>query len=316
MPAFTALTPLLARLLASSGGKAAAWILNKVGLGKVTEWAAKAIEGAVSRIGQRHKAVRKARHTIEGRWAPVIVEDRTRWVVFSGDIPIEIFPSIKGNLNDAMRTFDRGRLRDPDEITTARTRRWIRTRLARIGGDDDREDAAEASPTAEAVLKVVAEDGHEGGQALFHQMIEEMPELLDRLSAAPARTVAEHDGIPEKPGVYVFSEGVTPVYVGQSRNLRSRLRQHTSSSSRENQAALAWRIAHADAKAAGHAVAGTRKDLEADPTFAEHFATAKRRVAAMTVRFIELDDPVPRTVFEVYAARALGTDEFNTWETH
>jgi hypothetical protein len=25
---------------------------------------------------------------------------------------------------------------------------------------------------------------------------------------------------------------------------------------------------------------------------------------------------VTRTVFEVYAARALGTDEFNSWETH
>jgi hypothetical protein len=36
----------------------------------------------------------------------------------------------------------------------------------------------------------------------------------------------------------------------------------------------------------------------------------------MDSRFIEIDDPVTRTVFEVYAARALGTDEFNSWETH
>jgi GIY-YIG catalytic domain len=213
-----------------------------------------------------------------------------------------------------METFDIARLRDPEHVVTARARAWAKARLARMGERD--EAAAESSPQAEAIRAAFAASGAQGGQTQFHKLVDELPATLDRLSSAPANTVADHNGIPETPGVYLFSEGVTPIYVGQTRNLRTRLRQHTSLSSRENQAALAWRIALADAKAAGHPVAGTRKDLESDEQVAAHFQAAKQRVAAMDVRFIEIEDPVTRTVFEVYAARALGTDEFNSWETH
>jgi hypothetical protein len=305
---------LLKTVLASPIGKGAAWLLEKVGLKSIVEWAFKAVEKGVSRIGQRNKAIRKARHTIEGRWAPVIVEDRTRWVVYSDSTPVEIFPAITGDLVTAMQTFDLGRLRNPDEIPTARAQAWMKARLARMGGREGAD--AERSRQAEAIRDAMATSGEEGGQALFHSMVDELPALLDRLSSALAKTAAEHNGIPERPGIYLFSEGVMPVYVGQTRNLRARLRQHTSPSSRENQAALAWRIALAEAKGAGHGLSGTRKDLEADADFAAHFRSAKERVAAMEVRFIEIDDPVTRTVFEVYAARALGTDEFNSWETH
>jgi len=308
--------PAWGALLASPVGKGSAWLLAKVGLKPVVEWAFKAVEKGVARIGHRHKAIRKARHTINGRWAPVIVEDRTRWVVYSGPTPVEIFPAIKGDIATAMQTFDVARLRDPDEIPTARAQAWAKARLARMGGGDGAD--AEPSPhtQAEAIRDALATSGEEGGEALFHRMVDELPALLDRLSSAAAKTVADHNRIPEKPGIYLFSEGVTPIYVGQTRNLRVRLRQHTSSSSRENQASLAWRIARIEAKDAGHPMSGTRKDLQADERFAAHFRSAKERVTAMDVRFIELDDPVTRTVFEVYAARALETDEFNSWETH
>ncbi len=36
----------------------------------------------------------------------------------------------------------------------------------------------------------------------------------------------------------------------------------------------------------------------------------------MDVQFIELTDPIARTLFEVYAALALDTVEFNSFETH
>ena len=145
-------------------------------------------------------------------------------------------------------------------------------------------------------------------------MVDDLPNLLDRLSSAPAKTVAQHEEIPATPGVYLFSEGVTPIYIGQTQNLRDRLSQQTSPSSRENQASLAWRIALAAAKDARRPVSSTSKPVEPDEQ-AEMFRSAKQRVAAMTVRFIELADPVTRAVFEVYAARALGTDEFTPGET-
>ncbi len=36
----------------------------------------------------------------------------------------------------------------------------------------------------------------------------------------------------------------------------------------------------------------------------------------MNVQFIEVRDPILRTLFEVYAALELGTEEFNSFETH
>jgi hypothetical protein len=301
--------------LASPFGKSALWVLDKVGLKTVVEWAFKAVETGVGRIGDRQKAIRKARHTVDGTWAPVIVEDRTRWVVYSGSTPIEIFPAIEGDLACAMQTFDVARLRDPDEVVTARSRVWAKSQLARMarrrGGDEERNaprPEIESAPDGPA-------SGEEAGQALFHKMVDDLPDLLDRLSSASAKAVAEYDRIPDAPGVYLFSEGVTPIYVGQTENLRERLRQQTSPASRENQASLAWRIALSAARDARHSASGTSKPIELDQQ-AEIFRSAKQRVAAMTVRFIEVADPVTRAVFEVYATRALGADEFSPEHIH
>ena len=60
----------------------------------------------------------------------------------------------------------------------------------------------------------------------------------------------------------------------------------------------------------------TRKALEADPVFAQLFEQAKARVASMDVRYVKVDDPELRTIFEVYAAVMLGTSEYNSFETH
>lgn len=58
----------------------------------------------------------------------------------------------------------------------------------------------------------------------------------------------------------------------------------------------------------------TRKVLADDPEFAAIFSRARKHVATMTVRFMEVDNPELRTVFEVYASVVLGTE--NTFETH
>ena len=118
------------------------------------------------------------------------------------------------------------------------------------------------------------------------------------------------------PGVYVFSES-RPIYVGQTRNLRMRLRQHGGASSRENQASFAFNIARIEAEADPSIdLSQTRRALEVAPGFAELFRAARDRVARMDIRFVEVDDPELRTVFEVYAAVAFGTAEHNNFQTH
>lgn len=103
------------------------------------------------------------------------------------------------------------------------------------------------------------------------------------------------------------------MYVGQSRRLRQRLRQHTIPSAPQNQASFAYQLAIASAPlAASDAV--TRDERE--QAFAPFFSAAKERVAQMPVQFIELEDPIERTIFEIYAALHLGTEKYNSFETH
>src|SRR5687768_10761906 len=96
----------LGALAKSRAGVGIWWLLKLVGVEKVIEIVWKAIERAVSRIGDRGAAIRKARHTKDGTWAPVVVEGRTRWVVYSGTTPIDMFPPPAGDLAAAMQTFD------------------------------------------------------------------------------------------------------------------------------------------------------------------------------------------------------------------
>lgn len=154
------------------------------------------------------------------------------------------------------------------------------------------------------------------GVRRFGDAVARLPALLDALRAAPSQPLTEHPWVPNTPGIYLFSESERPVYVGQTRKLRTRLGQHTGATRGHNQASFAFKLAKREAAAAGVDIVRTRAQLEADATFVPHFTAARTAVAAMNVRFIELADPIERTLFEVYAALALDTAEFNSFETH
>jgi hypothetical protein len=106
------------------------------------------------------------------------------------------------------------------------------------------------------------------------------------------------------------------MYVGQTRNLRNRIKQHGGRASRHNQAVFAFNLARLEAQARGLQLNGTRRQLENNVQFLELFRLSRERVAGMTVRFVEVTDPELRTVFEVYAAVALDTLKHNSFETH
>ncbi len=164
---------------------------------------------------------------------------------------------------------------------------------------------------------------HEQGVGVYESVVARLPGLLEELLAAPAATVAEHSPIPEAPGIYLFSEpgeaggeGEKAIYVGQTRKLRSRLKNHTRLGGKNNQATFAFLLAKTDAEVAGVDTKQYRAVLERDEDFIAHFDGAKSRVAEMLVRFILLDGPIERSLFEIYAAMALDTLVYNSFETH
>lgn len=157
---------------------------------------------------------------------------------------------------------------------------------------------------------------HKPGIEIYDATTARLPQLLQELLSAPASRVSAHSQIPEAAGIYLFSEKKKAIYVGQTRKLRRRLKNHTRLQGKNNQATFAFLVAKSEAEAAGIDTKQYREALEADKQFAAHFDAAKARVADMDVRYILLKGPIERTLFEVYAALTLDTLVFNSFETH
>lgn len=151
----------------------------------------------------------------------------------------------------------------------------------------------------------------------FLKKLELLPSLLQQLMMSPAMSPLALPASVSGPGVYLFSEHGADLYVGRTRDLRRRIRQHANPSSRHRVAALAFRLAR---EATGHLNAtygteGSRDALSANQEFAAAFDKEKVRIASMTVRAIEIRDDLTQCLFEIYAATVLAT-RHNAFRTH
>ncbi len=150
----------------------------------------------------------------------------------------------------------------------------------------------------------------------FQEVIDELPPLMEDLVRSPLRLRDALGHLPDK-GVYVFYEAGQPIYVGRSNTLKTRILTHSRPSSGHGSATFAFNLAKREAVARHIDVESSKRGaLERLPEFAALYQEAKRRVARMPVRVIEINDPVVQTIFEVYASVELGTGEFNDFDTH
>ncbi len=152
----------------------------------------------------------------------------------------------------------------------------------------------------------------------FARYAESLHPSFERLVAMPPVTIATLSHDAPKECVYLFSENGKSLYVGRTRHLRQRMRQHSIPSSRHNQAVFAFRLAR---EATGRLIAtytgeGTRALLAAnDPAFMAAFTDAKRRIRTMQLRYIEETDPLRQALLEIYASIVLATP-YNDFNTH
>ena len=115
----------------------------------------------------------------------------------------------------------------------------------------------------------------------------------------------------------MFSENEQALYVGRTRHLRQRMRQHSIPASQHNQAVFAFRLAR---QATGRIEAtydtvASRAALCKDVGFAAEFSKAKTRVRQMQVRYVEERDPLRQALLEIYVAVVLKTP-YNDFDTH
>ncbi len=151
----------------------------------------------------------------------------------------------------------------------------------------------------------------------FKQYVESLHPSFERLmEMSPVKMSALPKRLPEK-CVYLFSEGEQTLYVGRTRRLRQRLRQHSVAGAQHNQAVFAFKLARdvTGRTVPAYSIKGSRAALSVEPLFAEAFTQAKARVRKMDLRFVEETDPLRQALLEIYVSIVLGT-KYNDFDTH
>lgn len=115
-------------------------------------------------------------------------------------------------------------------------------------------------------------------------------------------------------GVYLLSEGSKNLYVGRSRNIRSRLSLHVGGPSG---ASFAFKLAReaCGLQKATYVAEGSRNDLMTRPEFSTAFVLAKTRIRQMDIRFVKEEDANRQALLEIYVTLSLGTP-YNDFNTH
>lgn len=111
-------------------------------------------------------------------------------------------------------------------------------------------------------------------------------------------------------GCYVFMRGARPIYVGISRGVLARIRQHLCGRTHFD-ASLAYSIAQDRQRTRGN-----RGDAMKRPRFRRAFRAAQRYLQQLSVAAVDIDNPLELYLFEAYAAIELNTSKWNTFRTH
>ena len=150
----------------------------------------------------------------------------------------------------------------------------------------------------------------------FRDLTESLEPSFRRLMEGPPTTSSHQWGARKTPGVYLFSEGETALYVGRTNDLRSRYKSHHGQSVKDSP--LAFRLARevtGFVKPTYQPGEGSRKSLLQHPTFSEAYAAQKVRIAAMDWRYVVEADPIRQCLLEVYCAVVLKTS-YNDFDNH
>jgi len=111
-------------------------------------------------------------------------------------------------------------------------------------------------------------------------------------------------------GCYVLIRDAEPFYVGISRGVIGRLRQHGTGKTHFD-ASLAYRMA---CQRVTHEL--TRDQAMKDSTFLKAFEEARELLVGCDVASIEITNPLELYLFEAYCAMELDTHRWNTFRTH
>jgi hypothetical protein len=111
-------------------------------------------------------------------------------------------------------------------------------------------------------------------------------------------------------GCYTLLEDSQPVYVGISRVVLARVRQHMLGQTHFD-ASLAYLVAQRRRPTKGHRSANME-----NPEFRKAFEEAQQYLRSLNVAAVRIENALELHVFEAYAAMAFGTSTWNSFRTH
>jgi len=158
-------------------------------------------------------------------------------------------------------------------------------------------------------------------KSLFDERLKRIKTQFRKLEAqAPGHN--RDQKIPKTQGVYVFYEKSKAMYVGRSRNLARRIGcHHWGEKSSSVQSSFAVLVAQKELENKGIKLEKYKHKKDSPdyykkrPCFVEAFDKAKKRVAKMTVCWIEQEYPTDQALLEIYAAVVLNAP-YNNFDTH
>jgi predicted GIY-YIG superfamily endonuclease len=151
----------------------------------------------------------------------------------------------------------------------------------------------------------------------FREYVEALHPSFERLQAMEPVKIPNLPKDAPLQCIYLFSEGPNHLYVGRTRNLWQRLRQHSIPGYQHNQAVFTFRLARESTGSliAAYTASGSRAALCAQDEFGDAFTRAKERVRRMDVRYVEETDPLRQALLEIYVSIVLKSP-YNDFDTH
>ncbi|HEX9871747.1 MAG TPA: GIY-YIG nuclease family protein [Candidatus Tectomicrobia bacterium] len=146
-------------------------------------------------------------------------------------------------------------------------------------------------------------------------IVAEVKRKVNELLSSPKMEITRLPADMPMAGIYLFSEGGLPLYVGRTNNLKKRLQYHVRSN--HNQATFAFLLARHETGRlkATYRRQGSRPDLLNERRFRVAFDAARKRVRMMEVRFIGETDPIKQALLEIFTALQTRA-RYNDFDNH
>jgi predicted GIY-YIG superfamily endonuclease len=133
---------------------------------------------------------------------------------------------------------------------------------------------------------------------------------FNRYGVGVATLVSELGVEKDFPGCYLLIDVDTPIYVGISKKVLNRLRQHVRGNTHFD-ASLAYKMASAE-----YSHNFTRQKAMENEIFITEFNKAKKMIKGFNVAFVKIENPLVLYFFEPLCAMKFKTGKWNTFETH